>query len=145
MKIIGWKKKGNLVRFALGEDWLEEWWGDDYSDRPYEHNASDFPYDEYISEYIDIVFYWNVSVQEAADDWHYEGNSPFSMQDFIERKAPILVLAKQENDWEWPDNYSRLVCSDNTDKLYKIYMGDDIKTVMNLHQFGEMVRSSTNV
>lgn len=29
MKIIGWERKGNVVRFALGEDGLDDWSGDD--------------------------------------------------------------------------------------------------------------------
>ena len=43
MKIIGWDRKGNVVRFALGDDNLEYWSGDDWNDSPYEHNASTTP------------------------------------------------------------------------------------------------------
>lgn len=39
MKIIDFERKGNLVRFYLGDDDLAEWWGDDWNDTPYEHNA----------------------------------------------------------------------------------------------------------
>ena len=39
-----------------------------------------------------IAFGYNVSVLEAEDDWHYNGNSPFCMDDFKDRKAPILVI-----------------------------------------------------
>ena len=36
MKIIDWDRKGNVLRLYLGEDRLEDWWGDDWDDRPYE-------------------------------------------------------------------------------------------------------------
>lgn len=39
MKIIDFERKGNLVRFYLGDDDLVEWYGDDWNDTPYEHNA----------------------------------------------------------------------------------------------------------
>lgn len=45
MKIIDFERKGNLVRFYLGDDDLEEWYGDDWNDTPYEHNAGQV-YDE---------------------------------------------------------------------------------------------------
>ncbi len=43
MKIIGWERKGNVVRLALGKDDLNDWSGDDWNDTPYEHNASSIP------------------------------------------------------------------------------------------------------
>ena len=91
MKIIGWNRKGNVVRFALGKDDLEYWSGDDWNDSPYEHNACTTPLFG-TEEYVDVAFRYRVSVLEPQDDWHYHGNSPFSMDDFKERKAPILVI-----------------------------------------------------
>ena len=91
MKIIGWERKGNVVRFALGKDGLDDWSGDDWNDEPYEHNASSMPLWG-TEKYVDIAFGYDVSVLEAEDDWHYNGNSPFCMDDFKDRKAPILVI-----------------------------------------------------
>ena len=140
MKIIGWKKKGNLVRFALGEDDLEYWHGDDFDDRPYEHNADTFPYSEYISDYEDVIFYWDIDVMEAADDWHYEGNSPYSMEDFINKKAPILILYRRSGDADWGNDYSYLLGAENSDKYHKIYMGENFDTIEKLYSFCELVR-----
>lgn len=39
MKIIDFERKGNLVRFYLGDDDLHDWSGDDWNDTPYEYNA----------------------------------------------------------------------------------------------------------
>ena len=55
MKIIDFERKGNLVRFYLGDDDLVEWYGDDWGDTPYEHNAERV-YDEYIKGYCDMMF-----------------------------------------------------------------------------------------
>ena len=139
MKIIGWKKKGNVVRFALGEDDLEYWWGDDYSDVSYEHNSDTFPYDEYISKYVDIAFYYNIDVLEAADDWHYHCNSPFCMNDFKERKAPILILYKRKNEYDWGNDYSQLIGGESSSNFHKIYMGDSLESVSMLTNFGKVL------
>ena len=55
MKIIDFSKKGNVVRFYLGEDNCKDYWGDDWNDFPYEHNAG-CVYDEYIAGIVDIAF-----------------------------------------------------------------------------------------
>lgn len=34
MKIIDFERKGNLVRFYLGDDDLAEWWGDESTALP---------------------------------------------------------------------------------------------------------------
>ena len=39
MKIIDFDKKGNVVRFYLGPTNKNDYWGDDWSDKPYEENA----------------------------------------------------------------------------------------------------------
>ena len=78
MKIIDFEKKGNVVRFYLGEQtenwgwtnpeykdytgktptWLkpsDRYYGDDWDDKPYEHNAGTV-YGEFIKGYKDIAF-----------------------------------------------------------------------------------------
>lgn len=46
-KVIDYDKKGNLVRFYLGDIDLGYWTGDDWDDAPYEHNAG-MIYEEYV-------------------------------------------------------------------------------------------------
>ena len=139
MKILSWKKKGNVVRFYLGEDDLEDWYGDDWSDRSYESNAGMIPYDDFGFEYVDIAFYYNIDVFEAADDWHYHGNSPFCMNDFKERKAPILVLYKRKDEYDWGNDYSQLIGGENSNNFHKIYMGDSLESVSMLTNFGKVL------
>lgn len=116
MKIIGWERKGNVVRFALGEDDLDYWSGDDWNATPYEHNAVSTPLFS-VEEYVDIAFDYDVSVLEAQDDWHYHGNSPFCMDDFKDRKAPILVI-----DITGEESFYSLAA--NKENVYGIFMGD---------------------
>lgn len=118
MKIIDFEKKGNVVKFFLGRNDLKEWWGDDWDDRPYEHNAGEV-YDKFVSAEIDVAFPSNWIVSEPADDYHYNGNSPYCKEDFIKRKAPCIVAYKpQEDEWWCYDEYSTLVSQDNAVKFY---------------------------
>ena len=121
MKIIGWERKGNVIRFALGKDNLEYWSGDDWDDSPYEHNACTTPLfgTEY---YIDVAFNYNVSVLEAKDDYHYNGNSPFCMDDFKERKIPMLIIDLTGRE----RYYSECVDKEN---VCKIFMGDKFEKI----------------
>lgn len=116
MKIIGWKRKGNIVKFALRKDNLDYWSGDDWNDAPYEHNAVSAPLFG-VEEYVDVAFGYDVSVLEAKDDWHYHGNSPFCMDDFKERKLPMLAIDVTGEE----KHYSLGV---NKKEVYGIFMGD---------------------
>ena len=80
MKIIDLKKRGNVIRFYCGKDDCDDYWGDDWNDRPYEHNAERV-YSEYIEEYIDVAVDMDYHVMEPADDWRYNNNTPFSKED----------------------------------------------------------------
>ncbi len=122
MKIIDWERKGNVVRFYLGKDDLEEWWGDDWDDRPYEHNAGTV-YDEFVTGTVDIAFSFDLDLFEPKDDWTYQGNSPYCKEDFVRKDAPILVIASSDDYWD--AQYSRCIGSKN---VFKVYMGDPIPT-----------------
>jgi len=124
MKIIDWKKKGNVVRFYLGSQDLEDWYGDDWNDTPYEHNAGEV-YDEFLSpiQYKDVAFPFDWVVTEPADDWHYRGNSPFCKDDFKARRAPFLIAIRPKELTDFDEGcYSKWMGADN---IYKFYLGDD--------------------
>jgi hypothetical protein len=63
MKIIDFERRGNVVRLYIGNDDLAEWWGDDWNDRPYEHNAGRV-YDQYVAGHVDIAFPFDSLVLE---------------------------------------------------------------------------------
>ena len=129
-KIIDFDKKGNVVRFFLGKLNLDSYYGDDWDDRPYEHNAGQV-YDKYVSDYIDVVFPYDYSVLEPQDDWRYDGNSPFCKDDFVDRKAPCIIAIKETTEYtQYDDCYSELLGS-NAGK--KFYYGDIIEKDKDTH------------
>ena len=115
MKIIDFERKGNVIRFYLGErtadsgwtnpdykdfkgntpDWLkpsETFYGDDWDDSPYECNAGKV-YDEFIKGYADISFPFDTIVLEPCDGAY---NSNWSKDDMVARKVPCLITLSKE-------------------------------------------------
>lgn len=128
MKIIDFDKKGNVVRFYLGDDNEEKYWGDDWDDAPYEHNAGTV-YSEFVKGHVDVAFPFDAAVLEPADDCAYNCNSPFAKQDFIRRKAPCIVVVpayEVENNWGTPD-YSKYAAAQFCERFY---YGDNAETVL---------------
>ena len=94
-QIIDFELKGNCVRFYTGNA-KEEYWGDDWDDRPYEHNAGAV-YGQYTDGYVDVVFPFDAIVLEPQDDWSYNGNSPYSKADMQNRCVPCIAALLPED------------------------------------------------
>ena len=122
MKIIDFEKRGNVIRFYCGKDDCDDYWGDDWNDRPYEHNAERV-YSEYIEEYIDVAVDIDYHVMEPADDWRYNNNTPFSKQDMKKRSVPCIIVVPKDDSYV-SEEFNRYAVSDNVDK---IYFGDSIE------------------
>ena len=124
MKIIDFKKKGNIVRFYLGADDLKEWWGDDWNDRPYEYNAEQV-YDEYVSGHKDVSFPFDWIVLEPRDGTL---NSEWSKEDMIKRTIPCIIAVPPEVQGDsWDDeSFAHWVGSD---RVSKYYFGDKMEVV----------------
>ena len=144
MKVIDFERKGNLVRFYLGEqtenwgwtnpdykdytgktpDWLkpsDRYYGDDWDDRPYEHNAGTV-YGEFIKGHKDIAFDFDDLVLEPCDG---EWNSPWCKDDMIARKVPcIIVVPKELNEHDWSTDFKYWVANDT---VKKYYFGDELE------------------
>ena len=122
MKIIDFAKKGNVVRFFLGADDLEEWWGDDWDDTPYEYNAGTV-YDEFVKGHRDVVFPFDDLVIEPC-----EGalNSEWCKDDMKDRKVPcIIVVPKEIADDSWcGQDFKHWVGHDG---VRKYYFGDKME------------------
>ena len=114
MKIIDWDRKGNVLRLYLGEDNLEDWWGDDWDDRPYECNAGEV-YDEFVAGIVDVAFPYNFGLFVPADDCD---NSDFCKDDF-KKGVPFMVIVPNA---DWFSNYAREV---NKDGNIPLRFGDD--------------------
>ena len=127
MKIIDFEKKGNLVRFYLGDDDCNDYWGDDWNDSPYEHNAGEV-YDRYIKEYIDVCFPFDSIVLEPKNDWH--NNSNYSKQDIKNGMVPCIIVISKEilGDDYGDDEFNYWVGCKNVEKFY---FNDDVEVVEN--------------
>ena len=120
MKIIDFKKKGNMVKFYLGQDDLEKWHGDDWNDTPYEHNAGTV-YEEFVSGERVMVFGFDDVVFEPADG---ELNSPYCKDDMIARKVPCICVLRTEDFSENEYMYYGFKSIVGNDKVIRFYFGD---------------------
>ena len=121
MQIIDFEKKGNVVRFLLG-DASKEYWGDDWNDIPYEHNAGGV-YEEYVQGHRDIAFDFDNLVLEPQDG-EYD-NSPYSKEDMKNRIVPcIIVVPKKLYENTYKDAFRDWVGADG---IKKFYFGDEMK------------------
>lgn len=125
-KIIDWKRKGHLVRFYLGDKDCTDYTGDDWDDRPYEHNA-EMVYSEYIKAYLDMVFPFEFSVMEPADG---HDNSTWSKDDMKAHKVPCIVVAPKEDYPTFED-----ALADPQSEAY--YLGDYFSSRDNAIQYIE--------
>lgn len=105
MKIIDFIIYGNTFGLYLGEDSCNDYWGDDWNDAPYEHNAGQV-YKRYIQGYVEFTFPLKYDIYEACTG-HF--NSPFSKEDMKNRKVPCLTIS--------------------TEPEIKIYFGDNIDEI----------------
>lgn len=88
MKIIDFYKFGNVVTFYLGEYVDDLYWGDDWDDAPYEHNAGPV-YEHYITGEKTIYFDKDDFVMEPCDG---EYNSKWSKEDMKKGRVPCIVV-----------------------------------------------------
>ena len=116
MKIIDFETKGNVVQFTLGEDDCFDYWGDDWNDYPYEHNAG-LVYDKYVKGHATVMFPFNYTVLTPESDWSYGGNSPFSKEDFKELKAPCVIAVLERTD-DYDLRYSKDGLREGAIKFY---------------------------
>jgi hypothetical protein len=123
MKIIDFKKRGNLVRFYLGEDDLADWYGDDWNDYPYEHNAG-IVYERFEGGVRDVVFPFDMDVMEPSEDWHNSGNSSWSKNDMKARRVPCIVAIKRDEHSWWDDEFNSALANATS---FKFYFGDHME------------------
>lgn len=116
MKIIDFEKKGNLVRFYLGNDDCTDYWGDDWNDAPYDCNAEKV-YDEYVTGYVDIVFPFDYMVLEPCNGVL---NTRFAKEDMKDRNIPCIIALPYDvyKDRYWQDSFEVWVGSKNIVKFY---------------------------
>lgn len=121
MKIIDWEAKGNVVRYFLGADDLERWYGDDWDDAPYEHNAEQV-YDQFVKGYMDVAYPFDTVVLEPRDGCL---NSPWCKDDMVARRVPIIITNDNVDPYDWSrqEDFQCLCPDTNT---HRVYMGDHV-------------------
>lgn len=119
MKIIDFERKGNVVRFYLGEDDLKDWCGDDWNDYPYECNAGPVS-EKYISGHKEISFGFDELVLEPSDG---EFESGYSKDDMKKRRIPCIIVVPKE-EVGWGNRFSEYIGNAN---IKKYYMGDKME------------------
>lgn len=119
-EIIDFDRKGNVVRFYLGENGKQ--WGDDWDDAPYDCNAGDV-YLDFVSGVKDVSFPFDDLVLEPCSG---KSDCGYTKQDMIKRYVPCIIVVPKEL-WEtvsWKeDDFSFWV---GNDKVKKYYFGDEI-------------------
>lgn len=118
MKVIDFEKKGNLVRFYLGQDDDSDYWGDDWDDSPYECNAGSV-YNRYIFGYADILYPFDYSVKEPCEGWNHGMSYEVSKEDMKEGACPCIVTGP-DGDYGEEDYFGLLSMKDRT----QIYLGN---------------------
>ena len=140
MKIIDFELLGNVVKFYLGKDDLQEFYGDDWDDAPYDCNAGEV-YDEFVSGVREIAFPSNWVLLEPKDDSrYYRENCPFCKDDFVARKAPCVIAVKiKDGGWRWETEgcFSQYAAADNPCDVVKFYIGDKMEPSDVLTIFGQ--------
>ena len=115
MKIIDFEKKGNLVRFYLGNDNCTDYSGDDWDDRPYECNAETVS-PRYIGGHVDYVFPFEDLVLEPADGIF---SSDYCKDDMKARRVPcIIVVPKRIHQNYHKTDFSYWVGCEGVKKFY---------------------------
>ena len=154
-EIIDYSIKGNIVRFYLGEkdpkwgwtnknckyydaDDLEpsdDYYGDDWNDVPYEHNAGTV-YPEFIKAIVDVSFGYDDVVIEPSFGYL---NSKWCKDDMKARKIPCLIVIpesvlKKNNLEEW--KIKNFEAAMEIDGAIKYYFGDSVSDI----EYGKIIK-----
>lgn len=129
MQIIDMERRGNVVRFYLGENGKQH--GDDWNDKPYEHNAGRV-YKEFVKGYFDMAFAFDICLFEPSHCTVKESDSGVCKDDLVARKTPCLVvLAAKDGDMCW--SFSGAL---ENEKAGMIYYGDTVDYLMTIQPRG---------
>ena len=121
MKIIDFERKGNVVRFYLGDNDCTDYWGDDWNDTPYECNAGTV-YGQYVKAVKDISFDFDSLVLEPCSG---EYNSGYCKEDMKNGICPcIIVVPKELAENTWNDRFA-FWCS--AKDITKFYFNDEME------------------
>ncbi len=119
LKIIDFDRTANGILLYLGKSTCNEYYGDDWNDVPYEHNAG-IVYDRYITTTTELHASLDLQVLLPEDDYGYLGNSPFCKDVFRDREVPFMIITKNDN---WNYKYSDALEENNNEDRF-FYFND---------------------
>lgn len=111
MKIIDFFRDGNIIRLYYGDDDCSDYWGDDWDNVPYEHNAGGV-YSRYIKGFAEFAFPLDFVITEPRDGYD---NSPYSKESMKNREVPCITI--------YNGNKLNIYFEDDTDSTFKAISG----------------------
>lgn len=122
-RIIDFDKENGSLFLIFGDpEATPDYWGDDWNDSPYEHNAG-MVYDRYAEGYAEIIVPSRAEAFEPADTRAYDYNSPWCKDDMKKRRVPCLVI-KPTPEYKFDeDDFTRALAAEDA---IRIYFGDDV-------------------
>lgn len=98
LKIIDAEIDGHNIIFYLGKKDIKDYWGDDWDDAPYEHNAGPV-YDRFVEKILVAHYpYCNHFICEPSTDVF---NSEYCKDDFKKREAPCCAVGTTDDEYYW--------------------------------------------
>lgn len=121
MKIIDYERKGNVIRFYLGNDDCMDYYGDDWNDVPYDLNAGKV-YNDFIISHYDMLVPFDYTVLEPCDCW---SECRWSKDDMKKRRVPCVIIVPDSfcDECDRLDDFNGYVCAD---RVIKYYFGDKV-------------------
>lgn len=115
-KIIDFERNGNQVKFYIGTESCKDYYGDDWDDTPYEHNAG-LVYDRFVAGWFVKTFDFDDIVMEPCSG---KTNSRFCKNDMKNGKVPcICVLPRKFRDNNgWYYDFEDISNDTNAIKFY---------------------------
>lgn len=112
LKIIDFEVHGSQLVLYLGKPETKEYWGDDWDDTPYEHNAGTV-YERFVEDIITLNLDIEDYVKEPAS---FTINSRFCKEDFQRGEYPFAVIIT-EPEYSF-NNFHDMIHQPNAIVLY---------------------------
>lgn len=114
LKVIDFEIKGNQMILYLGKPECEDYWGDDWNDRPYDCNAG-IVYDEYVVDSVVVNFMGEDHDLREVSSLYF--NAPFAKEDF-KKGEPFAFLNIIEDTYDSFRSLQDRIFNNNTVKKF---------------------------
>lgn len=126
MKLIDFELNGFQLVLSFGDDNCNNYWGDDWNDAPYEHNAG-----KVYKKFVKKTLYFNLNPAYVfAEPCAGHTNSPFSKENMKKRKIPcfsFVDIKDYRKNTVVPITMKSVMLTENSQS---IYFGDSEQSVI---------------